>query len=223
MRPSGLPSTPSEPHGLKMSFQDAMANLINAFAHPRPAVHPPELEAQSGAQANAGAAIPTTAAHSGPYDIADALADVARAIAPRTAATPKEAGTGSATPEAAVAAKAISVPKAAAAPKPVVVMKAAATPKTALAPRAAAVAAAIRAPTPVTKPAVEVTNDWQPIASAPLDRNVQVGVTSRKGILAIFFPCRRTEAGWINAVVKAPLLHEPACWREWREDYFEGS
>jgi hypothetical protein len=81
----------------------------------------------------------------------------------------------------------------------------------------------MRAAKPVSGPAVEARNDWQPIASAPLDRNVQVGVTSRKGILAIFFPCRRTEAGWINAVVKAPLLHEPACWREWREDYFEGS
>lgn len=221
MRPSGLPSTPSEPHGLKMSFQDAMANLINAFAHPRPAVHPPEVEARSGAQPNADAAISTAPAPSGPYDIADALADVARAIAPRTAAAPTDAAPVSVTPEAAVAAEAISEPKAAVAPKPVAVVKAA-TPKAALAPRAAA-AAAMRAAKPVSGPTVEARNDWQPIASAPLDRNVQVGVTSRKGILAIFFPCRRTEAGWINAVVKAPLLHEPACWREWREDYFEGS
>jgi len=203
-----------------------MANLINAFAHPRPAAHAPELQARPEAGPNGGVEKPAaaesnlTAAPSGPYDIADALADVARAIAPKAAIAPKEAAPRS---EAAVTANAVSVLKAAATPRSVITPKAAVSLKTALVPKRAFVATAIRAPKAATGPTVEVKNDWQPIASAPLDRNVQVGVTFKDRTLAIFFPCRLTEAGWINAVVKAPLLHEPACWREWREDYLEGA
>jgi hypothetical protein len=69
--------------------------------------------------------------------------------------------------------------------------------------------AAVIAPTPRTN------GEWQPIATGPLDRDVQVGVTVEGGVLPIFFPCRLTPTGWINAIVKAPLLHEPSCWREW--------
>jgi hypothetical protein len=59
--------------------------------------------------------------------------------------------------------------------------------------------------------------EWQSIDTAPLDRDVQVGINVEGGVLPIFFPCRRTEGGWMNAIVRAPLLHEPTCWREWPE------
>jgi hypothetical protein len=87
-----------------------------------------------------------------------------------------------------------------------------------------AVAAAKPAPAPqITNEwqpiaaAPRTTNEWQPIATGPLDREVQVGIAVEGGVLPIFFPCRRTEDGWINAIVKAPLLHNPSCWREWPE------
>jgi hypothetical protein len=79
------------------------------------------------------------------------------------------------------------------------------------------------APKPAIEPVAAPRNDWQPIATAPMDRAVQVGVTSRNGVLAVFFPCRLTGAGWINALVRAPLLHEPACWREWRDYHFDAN
>ena len=75
--------------------------------------------------------------------------------------------------------------------------------------------AAVAAPRAARKPAARVDAEWQPIATAPLDRDVQVGIHVEAGVLPIFFPCRRTEAGWTNAIVKAPLFHEPTCWREW--------
>jgi len=70
---------------------------------------------------------------------------------------------------------------------------------------------------PIPAAAPRTNPEWQPIDAAPLDRDVQVGINVEGGVLPIFFPCRRTESGWMNAIVKAPLLHEPTCWREWPE------
>jgi hypothetical protein len=151
------------------------------------------------------------------YAIADALADVANAIGPKAAALAK----ATVAPNAAIAPSPTNAVNAANAAK-ATIAKASTVTKARVAPTVAIKPLAPVAPK-VVRPATEARNDWQPIATAPLDRNVQVGVTSKSGILAIFFPCRRTESGWINAVVKAPLLHEPACWREWREDYFEAN
>jgi hypothetical protein len=83
------------------------------------------------------------------------------------------------------------------------------------------VAVAAAKPAPAAAVAVAPTQrtngEWQPIATGPLDRDVQVGINVEGGVLPIFFPCRRTPAGWLNAIVNAPLLHEPTCWREWPE------
>jgi hypothetical protein len=76
---------------------------------------------------------------------------------------------------------------------------------------------AVAAAKPTAAEIPRTNGQWQPIATGPLDRDVQVGIKVESGVLPIFFPCRRTETGWLNAIVKAPLLHEPTCWREWPE------
>ena len=73
---------------------------------------------------------------------------------------------------------------------------------------------AVAAGKPIPAPP-RTNSEWQPIDTGPLDRDVQVGITVEGGVLPIFFPCRRTDSGWMNAIVKAPLLHQPTCWREW--------
>jgi hypothetical protein len=40
--------------------------------------------------------------------------------------------------------------------------------------------------------------DWQPIATAPFDRDLQVSVIERGEIHTLIFPCRRTQAGRIK-------------------------
>jgi hypothetical protein len=37
--------------------------------------------------------------------------------------------------------------------------------------------------------------DWQPIATAPFDRDLQVSVIERGEIHTLIFPCRRTRGG----------------------------
>jgi hypothetical protein len=201
MRQSGE-STSSHQYGLKVSFHEAMASLINAIAPsrstPQQANGDAAAKSEPPANGDPGSAalpaeppVPQRAAR---YELADALADVANAIAPKPVVAKP------ATPNPVVAAQPVSGKLAAARPG---------TP-----PR---IAEPLKAPPPSV---VEERNDWLPISTAPLDRNVQIGVTSRNGILAVFFPCRRTEGGWINAIVRAPLLHDPVCWREWQDDYW---
>ena len=200
MRQSGE-GTSNHQYGLKVSFHEAMASLINAIAPSRSAPQQGngDAAAKPEAPADGGAASASLPAGGAPepqrparYELADALADVANAIAPKgTLAKPASANAfAAAQPVSGKPASGATPPRIAEPPK---------------------------AP---TVPVAEERNDWLPISTAPLDRNVQIGVTSRSGILAVFFPCRRTEAGWINAIVRAPLLHEPVYWREWREDYW---
>jgi hypothetical protein len=200
MRQSGE-GTSNHQYGLKVSFHEAMASLINAITPSRSTPQQangdgaakPEPPANGDPGNVALPAEPPVPERAARYELADALADVANAIAPKPLVAKP------ATPNPVVAGEPVNGKHAA---RP-------ATP-----PRLAEPLKALPASV------IEQRNDWLPIATAPLDRNVQIGVTSRNGILAVFFPCRRTEGGWINAIVRAPLLHEPVCWREWQEDYW---
>jgi len=60
--------------------------------------------------------------------------------------------------------------------------------------------------------------DWQPIASAPFDRDLQLAVIDHVGTHSLVFPCRRVLGGWINAETKSRIasLH-PTHWREWQD------
>jgi hypothetical protein len=57
--------------------------------------------------------------------------------------------------------------------------------------------------------------DWKPISDAPLDRDLELAVIDREGEHALVFPCRRSEAGWIDAATNRPVPVSPSHWREW--------
>ena len=59
--------------------------------------------------------------------------------------------------------------------------------------------------------------EWNPIATAPFDRDLELAVIDYNGTHALVFPCRRHLHGWINARTKKSidgLL--PTHWREWQ-------
>lgn len=59
--------------------------------------------------------------------------------------------------------------------------------------------------------------DWQPAATAPFDRDLELAVINTYGIHALVFPCRRILGSWINAETKEKLNgFRPTHWREWR-------
>jgi hypothetical protein len=58
-------------------------------------------------------------------------------------------------------------------------------------------------------------SDWQPISSAPFDRDLQVSVIEKEEVYALIFPCRQTQNGWIDAKTQKPVFVEPTHWRIW--------
>jgi hypothetical protein len=60
--------------------------------------------------------------------------------------------------------------------------------------------------------------DWQPIATAPFDRKLQLSVIERGEVYSLVFPCRRSEDGWVHAKTGQPVFVEPTHWRFWPEE-----
>jgi hypothetical protein len=58
---------------------------------------------------------------------------------------------------------------------------------------------------------------WQPIASAPFDRELELAVIDKDGRHALTFACRRTADGWIGVQTRQPIDVRPTHWREWNE------
>ena len=56
---------------------------------------------------------------------------------------------------------------------------------------------------------------WQPISSAPFDRELELAVIDREGPHALVFPCRRVPSGWINAHTDVRIDVRPTHWRPW--------
>ena len=60
--------------------------------------------------------------------------------------------------------------------------------------------------------------EWQPISTAPFDRDLELAVFDTVGQThALVFPCRRILGGWINAQTKQRIDVRPTHWREWQE------
>jgi hypothetical protein len=57
---------------------------------------------------------------------------------------------------------------------------------------------------------------WQPISSAPFDRDIELAVIDRQGAHPLVFPCRRVANGWINAKTKERVDVNPTHWRDWK-------
>jgi hypothetical protein len=45
--------------------------------------------------------------------------------------------------------------------------------------------------------------DWQPISSAPFDRDLQLSVIENEEVYALIFPCRRTQTGILHNGLRA--------------------
>src|SRR5262249_44054586 len=54
---------------------------------------------------------------------------------------------------------------------------------------------------------------WQPVSSAPLDRDLEVQVADGFGTYRLKFLCRLTGAGWVNAQTNTALAVQPVNWR----------
>ena len=59
---------------------------------------------------------------------------------------------------------------------------------------------------------------WQPIATVPFDRDLELAVISNATDMhALVFPCRRVLRGWVKAGTNAPVNVYPTHWREWTD------
>ena len=59
--------------------------------------------------------------------------------------------------------------------------------------------------------------EWQPITSAPFDRDLELAVIEAGEVSALVFPCRRVLRGWVKSVTKAPVNVHPTHWRDWQK------
>jgi hypothetical protein len=62
-----------------------------------------------------------------------------------------------------------------------------------------------------------IEDRWQPIAVAPPDCDLEIGVADWDGVHRLVFPCRRSSNGWVNSETAKPLPQtlRPTHWREW--------
>jgi hypothetical protein len=58
---------------------------------------------------------------------------------------------------------------------------------------------------------------WQPISSAPFNRDLEVAVLEGGDTHALLIRCRRAPQGWINAANGKLVDVNPTHWREWRD------
>ena len=60
--------------------------------------------------------------------------------------------------------------------------------------------------------------EWQPVSTAPFDRDLELAVVSLGEGHALVFPCRRVLDGWIDAETKKRVEVYPTHWREWQQE-----
>ncbi len=56
---------------------------------------------------------------------------------------------------------------------------------------------------------------WQPITTAPYERDLELAVIETDEPHALVFPCRRVLSGWINAATNERIEVRPTHWRPW--------
>jgi hypothetical protein len=59
--------------------------------------------------------------------------------------------------------------------------------------------------------------DWNPITSAPFERDIELAVLDQNGEHLVAFACRRGAEGWLSARSNRPVDIRPTHWRQWRE------
>lgn len=59
---------------------------------------------------------------------------------------------------------------------------------------------------------------WNPIAEAPDETDLQIGIANTGAVHALFFACRKTASGWVKAETGALIDVQPTHWRRWARD-----
>ena len=60
---------------------------------------------------------------------------------------------------------------------------------------------------------MSLSDNWRPIANAPLNTSVWLQCRDNFGLFELRFSAKRTEHGWINAQTGRPLEVQPEMWR----------
>ena len=56
---------------------------------------------------------------------------------------------------------------------------------------------------------------WNPIASAPYGRSLELAVIDEDGPHTLVFPCEKAREGWKDATTGARVDIRPTHWRDW--------
>jgi len=59
---------------------------------------------------------------------------------------------------------------------------------------------------------------WQPISTAPFDRDLELAVMDGDAAHALVFPCRRILTGWTKSATKERVDISPTHWKTWEPD-----
>jgi hypothetical protein len=59
--------------------------------------------------------------------------------------------------------------------------------------------------------------EWQPITTAPFDRDLELAVIDYEGPHSLVFPCRRVLYGWLKSGTRQYIDLRPTHWREWKD------
>jgi hypothetical protein len=64
---------------------------------------------------------------------------------------------------------------------------------------------------------MEKVSDWKPIATAPVDADLELSVYEEGEYHALVFPCRRDgSGGWRDVSANRNMPLQPTHWRPWR-------
>ncbi len=58
---------------------------------------------------------------------------------------------------------------------------------------------------------------WEPVSTAPFERDLELAVIDDDGIHALVFACRRINDGWVDAKTGVKLEVYPSHWRYWQD------
>ncbi|MBZ9725879.1 hypothetical protein LB554_18205 [Mesorhizobium sp. CO1-1-11] len=59
---------------------------------------------------------------------------------------------------------------------------------------------------------------WNPIASAPSGRSLELAVIDEEGLHALIFPCEKGREGWRDAATGVRVDIRPTHWRDWKSE-----
>jgi hypothetical protein len=60
-------------------------------------------------------------------------------------------------------------------------------------------------------------SDWNPIATAPADTDLELSIYDQGEDHALAFPCRRDGSGWRDVGANRPMRLKPTHWRLWED------